>query len=142
MKKDIKLAIHKEQQFVYEKIYEQKTNLELIDYIKEAGYDNINDFINDKEQYIMKSIHLDIVKVPKIKNKYKEDYVENSIPVLLYAIHTGEDYLFVTDETAGYDCPKELTKINLGYNSDKTLIVSPDGDLRIYVIIPIMVLNL
>lgn len=137
MKHDIKLAIHKEQQFVYDKIYEHKTNLELIDYIKEAGYDNINNFLADKEQYIMKSIHLDIVKAPKINNKYTEDYIEKSIPVLLYSIHTGENYLFVTDDTEGYDCPKELTKVNLGYNSDHTLIISPDGDLRIYVILPI-----
>lgn len=135
MKPNIKEAIHKELQFIYEKIYEKK-NVELINYIKEAGYDNIESFIEDKEQYILKSIHLDIIKVPKINNKYKEDYVVNSIPVLLYAIHTGENYLFVTNDTEDYECPKDLVKVNLGYSSENNLIVSPDGDLRIYVILP------
>ena len=136
MRHDIKLAIHKELQFVYDKVYEKKYEANLMDYIKEDGYDKIEDFLKDKEQYILKSIHLDIVKVPKINNKYKEDYVKNSIPALLYAIHTGENYLFVTDDTEDYECPNELTKVNLGYNSENNLIVSPDGDLRIYVILP------
>jgi hypothetical protein len=137
MKPNIKEAIRKEQQFVYEKVYEKKDNAELIDYIKEAGYTNIEDFLKDKEQYIIKSIHLDIIKAPKINNKYKEDYVKNSIPALLYSIHTGEDYLFVTNDTEDYEAPGKLVKVNLGYQSENSLIVSPDGDLRIYVIIPI-----
>lgn len=137
MKPNIKEAIRKEQQFVYEKVYEKKDNAELIDYIKEAGYTNIEDFLKDKEQYIIKSIHLDIIKAPKINNKYKEDYVKNSIPALLYSIHTGEDYLFVTNDTEDYEAPDKLVKVNLGYQSENSLIVSPDGDLRIYVIIPI-----
>lgn len=136
MKPDIKLAIHKELQFVYEKIYEKKNNVELINYIKEAGYDSVEKFLDDKQQYMLKSIHLDIIKVPKINNKYKDDYVNNSIAAMLYAIHTGENYLFITDEAEDIQLPENIVKINLGYKSEQSMIVSPDGDLRIYVIVP------
>lgn len=136
MKPNIKEAIHKEFEYVYKKIYENKKDIDLIDFIKEAGYTDVTKFYEDKQQYMLRSIHLDIIKVPKIKNKYKEDYIENSIPALLYSIHTGENYLFVTNETEDFKCPDELVKINLGYNSENNLIISPDGDLRIYVILP------
>lgn len=137
MKKDIKLAISKELEFVRAKIYKSKENVgTILDYVGEAGYNNLEDFYKDKLQYIMKSIHLEIIKVPKIDKKFKEDYIKQSIPALLYAIHTGEDYLFVTDETEDVEAPAGLVKINLEYKSEYNLIVSPDGDLRIYVIVP------
>lgn len=138
MKPDIKLAITKELEFVRDKIYENKENVgTVLDYVKEAGYENLKRFYNDKLQYIMKSFHLEIFKVPKINKKYKEDYITNSIPAMLYAIHTGENYLFVTDETENIEAPSNLVKINLEYHSEYGQIVSPDGDLRLYFIIPL-----
>lgn len=137
MKKDIKLAISKELEFVRAKIYKREEYIgTILDYVGEAGYNNLEDFYKDKLQYIMKSIHLEIVKAPKIDKKIKEYYIKESIPALLYAIHTGEDYLFVTDETEDIEAPAGLVKVNLEYKSQYNLIVSPDGDLRIYVIVP------
>ena len=137
MKKDIKLAISKELEFVRAKIYKREEDIgTILDYVGEAGYNNLEDFYKDKLQYIMKSIHLEIVKAPKIDKKFKEYYIKESIPALLYAIHTGEDYLFVTDETEDIEAPAGLVKVNLEYKSQYNLIVSPDGDLRIYVIVP------
>ena len=137
MRKDIKEAIKKELEFVRAKIYKSEENIgTLLDYIRETGYTNLGEFYKDKLQYIMKSIHLEIIKAPKIDTKIKEIYIEESVPALLWAIHTGENYLFVTDKTEDYDAPAGLVKVNLEYDSEYDLIVSPDGDLRIYVIVP------
>ena len=136
MKPNIKEAIKFELDFVHDKIYKRKENITILDYISKAGYTSLENFYTDKLQYIMKSIHLEIVKAPKIDTKLKEVYIDESIPALLWAIHTGEDYLFVTDDTDDYDAPKGLVKVNLEYDSEYDLIVSPDGDLRIYVILP------
>lgn len=140
MRPDIKLAIKKELEFIQDKIYKKKENITINEYVKEAGYENIKDFYNDKIQYMLKSIHLDIIEKPNVIPEYAEEYINENKSAMLYNIHPGEHYVFLSDDAKEFKLiktdDKDIKTVRLGYKSKNAIIVSADGDLRIYVIIP------
>lgn len=137
MDKDIVIAIAKEQEYLERKLGGDNT-ANIRDYIIHGGYESLDEFNRDKSVYIMKQQEYTIVEEPYIGEDVPVEYVTNRIPAFLYTIDCDESYAFVplgyVDD--GTIASYGLKTVSLGYNAEHGVILSVDGDLRVYLIIP------
>ena len=136
MKKDIAKAIEAEEEYIRLTLAGESPDIH--DFLDQWGYSNLKTFHNDKVEYQLKQLDWDIVHQPKIDLAVTEYDLTNKIPAFMYSIFTGETYAFVRNN---YEHIKELEDmgyvvIKMGYNATNGLILSFDGDLRVYLIIP------
>lgn len=134
--KNIANAIIAEEEYVKLTLLGKQVNF--VELLSEFGYTDFKEFQNDKVEYRLKSLKWDIVCQPKIDLILTNNNIALQKPAFMYSIHTPETYAFVkTDypykeniESLGYKV------VPMGYNSQNDIILSYDGDLRVYLIIP------
>lgn len=134
--KDIVKAIEAEQDYIQLNLSGESPNIH--DFLDTWGYSNLEEFHNDKIEYMLKCLNWDVVHQPKIDLAVTYYDLENQIPAFMYSVFTGENYAFVKTnyehdhnlEDLGYKV------IHMGYNTRNGLILSFDGDLRVYLIVP------
>lgn len=136
MEKNIELAISKINEY-YHQILDLNDNTENIyAYLSGAGYTNIDEFTFDKSVYLLKHQEYAIVEEPYISSDVPIPYIQEKKPAFLYTIDCGESYVFVPHDHVddGTFDKYGLTKVSLGYSAEHGVILSFDGDLRIYLI--------
>ena len=137
MEKDIKLAIQLEEEYLNRKVNLHDGTANIYEYLNQAGYDNIDEYNNDAQEYIITSQDYIVVEEPYISIELALPYMQSETPALLYAINCGEKYGFVPNS---YDNESLLSKygykqIKLGYDNSNGPILSSDGDLRIFIVL-------
>ena len=136
MKKDIKTAIEQEALYLHKKLEEHDENARIYDYIGPCGYDDVNEFYWDKQKYLFKSQPFIIVEEPYIDLAFTAEYYRDKIPAFLYTIDCSEDYAFIPNDFDNTEILEEnnLVPLKIGYDARNGVIISSDGDLRIYLI--------
>ena len=134
--KNIENAIKAEQEYVNLTLMGEQVNF--MDFLSKFGYSNFKDFLNDKNDYKLKSLKWDVICQPKIDLIVTNKNIALQKPAFMYSIYTGETYAFVKTD---YPYKEHLSEmgyktIPMGYNSENGVILSFDGDLRIYLIVP------
>ena len=137
MEKDIKLAIQLEEEYLHRKVNLHDGTANIYEYLNKAGYDNIDEYNNDAQEYIITSQDYVVVEEPYINIEVALPYMQAEKPALLYAINCGEKYGFVPNS---YDNESLLLQygykqIKLGYDNSNGPILSADGDLRIFIVL-------
>lgn len=136
MAKDIEKAIQGEAEYLIEKAKGTQPNI--YDYLAESEYTNLAEFHSDKQEYLLRHQDYDVVEEPYIGEEVPIPYIMAKQPAFLYTINCAESYAFVPmdfDNKALLDS-YGLTMLKLGYDATHGVILSIDGDLRIYLIIP------
>ena len=102
------------------------------------GYKSFEEFKRDKIDYNLKSLNWDIVCQPKIDLILTNKNIALQKPAFMYSIYTGETYAFVTTDYPYKENMQNMgyKVVPMGYNSENGVILSYDGDLRIYLIVP------
>ena len=138
MKKNIALAIQKEGEYIYDKIHNNDINLNIYDYLEGTGYSDLYEFRNDAKDYWVKSQNYEIVEEPEINADVPVPYLNSKTPAFLYTINCAYNYAFIPSSYDNYDLIREYgyTPVKLGYDNSNGPILSSDGDLRIYLILP------
>lgn len=138
MKKNIALAIQKEGEYIYDKIHNNDINLNIYDYLEGTGYSDLYEFRNDAKDYWVKSQNYEIVEEPVINADVPVPYLNSKTPAFLYTIDCVYNYAFIPTSYDNYDLIEEYgyTPVKLGYDNSNGPILSSDGDLRIYLILP------
>ena len=136
MKKDIKSAVEQEAIYLRRKFEEHDENARIYDYIGRCGYDDVNDFYWDKQKYLFKTQPFHIVEEPFIDLGFTAEYYRDKIPAFLYTIDCFEDYAFIPNDFENTEILEEngLVPLKIGYDARNGVIISSDGDLRIYLI--------
>lgn len=134
--KDIVKAIEAEQEYI--RVNLEGTQPNIHDYLDKYGYSDLEEFYRDKNEYYLKNLNWDIVHQPKIDLAVTHYDLEHKIPAFMYSIFTGETYAFVKSNYEHDEYLEELgyKVIHMGYHAKNGLILSFDGDLRVYLIIP------
>lgn len=138
MKKNIALAVQKEGEYIHDKIHNNDINLNIYDYLEGTGYTDLYEFRNDAKDYWVKSQNYEIVKEPVINADVPVPYLNSKTPAFLYTIDCEYNYAFIPASYDNYDLIREYgyTPVKLGYDNSNGPILSSDGDLRIYLILP------
>jgi hypothetical protein len=138
MEKNIELAIQKEEEYLNRKVNHCDPTANIYEYLAVAGYDNIDEFLNDKTIYELKSQNYEIVEEPEINANIPVPYLENEIPAFLYTINCETNYAFLPLSWTDYTLIERYgyTPVKLGYDNSNGPILSANGDLRIYFIYP------
>lgn len=139
--KDIGKAIEAEKEYIQLNLQGEQPNIH--DFLDKWGYSDLEEFHNDKVEYQLKNLDWTVIEQPKIDLSLVTWNIKDEVPSCGYAIDTGEKYAFVRN---GYENENELIKrgftiVKLGYNatnetSSSGLILSFDGDFRLYLLIP------
>ena len=116
--KNIANAIKAEQEYVNLTLMGEQVNF--MDFLSKFGYNNFKDFLNDKNDYKLKSLKWDVVCQPKIDLIVTNRNIALQKPAFMYSIMQNMGYKVVS----------------MGYNSENGVILSFDGDLRVYLIVP------
>ena len=136
MEKNIVQALEQEKKYLEQRSRGEKVRLR--DFVKECGYDDVNDFYWNKQAYLLKHQPYVVEKEPYIDLSLSQQYVLDKKPALLYTINCSVNYVFVPQEFT--DVNKlwnlGLTPVKLGYRYKDEVIISSDGDLRIFLIYP------
>lgn len=136
--KDIAKAIEKESEYLQRKIVEGDNTANIYEYIIQGGYDNLDEYNIDKSVYLLKHQNYEVVEEPYIGENVPVEYVMGRRPAFLYTIDCGTSYAFIPlgYEDDGTIAENGFETVSLGYNAEHGVILSFDGDLRIYLIIP------
>lgn len=136
MEKDIRRAIEQEAIYLRKKFEEHDENAKIYDYIGPCGYDDVNDFYWDKQKYLFKTQPFIIEEEPYIDLAFTAEYYRDKIPAFLYTIDCFEDYAFIPNDFEDTEILEEnnLVPLKIGYDARNGVIISSDGDLRIYLI--------
>lgn len=135
--KDIVKAIEAEKEYIQLNLQGEQPNIH--DFLDTWGYSNLEEFHNDKVEYSLKHLDWEITSHPNIDIEFTEKYINNRLPGFMYSIGVENNpYAFVRNN---YEHIAELenlgyTVIRFGYNTNNGLILSYDGDLRIYMVLP------
>lgn len=139
--KNIVKAIEAEQEYIQLNLQGEQPNIH--DFLDIWGYSNLEEFHNDKIEYQLRNLDWTVIEQPKIDLSLVTWNIKDEVPSYMYAINTGEKYAFVRN---GYENENELIKrgftiVKFGYNSTNEtsssgLILSFDGDFRLYLLIP------
>ena len=134
--KNIENAIRAEEEYI--KLTLMGAGVNFMDLISKFGYQSFDEFRKDKIDYNLKSLKWDIVCQPKIDLIVTNKNIVLHKPAFMYSIYTGETYAFVKSDYPYKEHIQSLGYkiIPMGYNSENGLILSYDGDLRIYLIVP------
>lgn len=138
MEKNIELAIQKEEEYIQRKVYQEDNTANIYDYLAEAGYDDIEEFREDKTIYLLKHQNYIIDEVPEIKEDCYVDKIKNKIPAFVYIIHSGNNFAFVPNTFDKDDILAEYNIIpaRMNYEAKNGVIITSDGDLRVVLIMP------
>jgi len=139
--KNIEKAIEAEQEYIQLNLQGEQPNIH--DYLDQWGYSDLEEFHNDKIEYQLKNLDWTVIEQPRIDLSLVTWNVRDKVPSYMYAINTGEKYAFIKN---GYENENELvdkgfTIVKFGYNATNEtatsgLILSFDGDFRLYLLIP------
>lgn len=136
MEKNIVQALEQEKKYLEQRSRGEKVRLR--DFVKECGYDDVNDFYWEKQSYLFRHQPYIVEKEPYIDLSLSQQYFLDKKPALLYTINCSVNYVFVPQEFT--DVNKlwnlGLTPVKLGYRYKDEVIISSDGDLRIFLIYP------
>lgn len=137
-KKDIAKAVQGEAEYIHRKIEEGDNTASIFDYIAVGGYTDLSEYNRDKSVYLLSRQEYEVVEEPYIGEDVPVEYVMGKRPAFLYTIDCGTSYAFVpigyVDD--GRIASHGLQIVGLGYNAEHGIILSFDGDLRVYLIIP------
>ena len=136
MNKDIEKAIILEQQYLQNKI--QGDTIPLIDYLKEAGYSNLEEFFNDKNQFLFQNINFifdETTLIEDIPEKMAYN-IKNCVPSLLIPkIYEPFAWIGKNAQYSKEDFEKyNIKPYDLHYNGG--IIISGPEDLSIAIIMP------
>ena len=136
MKKNIALAIQKEEEYLYDKVHNNDVELNIYDYLESSGYTDLEEYRRDAKDYWVKSQNYVVVEEPVINADVPVPYITNQTPAFLYTINCGYNYAFIPTSYNNYDLIEQYgyTPVKLGYENSNGPILSSDGDLRIYLI--------
>lgn len=136
MGKDIEKAIIAEKAYLQEKVKGTQPNI--YDFLQESEYTDLNEFYRDKQEYLLRHTEYVVVEEPRIGEDVPVEYIQNKQPAFLYTINCPESYAFVPMEFNDKEILDKygFTMLKLGYSTEHGIILSIDGDLRIYLIIP------
>lgn len=134
--KNIERAV--QQEIVYHIRKAKGEDVKIYDFIKPCGYSDVNEFYWDKQLFLLKHANYVDVEEPYISLNLTTEFFENKIPAFLWTINCPTTYAFVPNSFTDF---KRLTDLGLepvkiGYSADNGVIVSSDGDLRIFLIYP------
>lgn len=136
MKKDIAKAVQQESDYLVRK--ERGEEVKIFDFIGPCGYSDVNEFYWDKQFYLFRSQNWANVEEPYITLDFTREYFRNQAPAFLWTIDCPVQYAFVpidyqnTDMLISYG----LEPLKIGYTAQNGIIISSDGDLRIFLIYP------
>jgi hypothetical protein len=138
MEKNIELAIEKEREYLERKVTNGDNTANIYDYLGLAGYDNLEEYFRDKSLHMLTNLDYTVVEEPYIGENVPVEYVMNKQPSFLYTINCNTSYAFIPlgYEDDGTIASSGLQIVSLGYNAEHGVILSFDGDLRVYLIIP------
>lgn len=136
MVKDIARAI--EQEKIYLALKESGAEVKVFDFIGPCGYSDINEFYWDKQLYLLKTTPYVNEEEPYITLDFTTKYFQNKTPAFLWTITCPTMYAFVPNEFTDFDKLRQygLEPIRIGYSAQNGIIISADGDLRIFLIYP------
>ena len=136
--KNIERAIQKEAEYLRRKITEGDNTANIYEYLADSGYDNLEEYNRDKSVFLLTHQNYEVVEEPYIGEDVPVEYIMGNRPAFLYTIDCGTSYAFIPlgYEDDGTIAESGLQIVNLGYNARHGVILSFDGDLRIYLIIP------
>lgn len=136
--KNIVKAIEKESEYLHRKMVENDNTANIYEYLSTAGYDNLEEYNRDKSLYLLSHQNYEVVEEPYIGEDVPVEYIMGKRPAFLYTIDCGTSYAFIPFgyEDDGTIEGKGFEIVSLGYNAEHGVILSFDGDLRIYLIIP------
>ena len=137
MEKNIALAIQKEEEYIYDKVNNNDVELNMYDYLAEAGYTDLEEYRRDAKDYWVKSQNYEVVEEPVINADVPVPYLTNQTPAFLYTINCTYNYAFIPTSYNNYDLIEQYgyTPVKLGYENSNGPILSSNGDLRIYLIL-------
>jgi hypothetical protein len=137
MEKNIALAIQKEEEYIYDKVNNNDVELNIYDYLAEAGYTDLEEYRRDAKDYWVKSQNYEVVEEPVINVDVPVPYLTNQTPAFLYTINCTYNYAFIPTSYNNYDLIEQYgyTPVKLGYENSNGPILSSNGDLRIYLIL-------
>ena len=136
MAKDIVQAIERENE--YQKQREKGEDVKIYDFIGPCGYDDVNDFYWDKQYYLLRHQPYVVEREPYIDLGFTSQYFANKIPAILWTISCSTRYAFVPVEFTNFELLEQygLTPLQIGYSGRNGIIISDNGDLRIFLIYP------
>ena len=136
--KNIERAIQQEVIYVVRKAKGEDVKID--DFINSCGYSSANEFYWDKQIYLLKQSNCVELEEPYIDLKLAKEFLENKIPAFLWTINCPTTYAFVPNEYVDTEplIKHGLEPVKIGYPSSvlKDVIISSDGDLRIFLIYP------
>ena len=137
MEKNIALAIQKEEEYIYDKVNNNDVELNIYDYLAEAGYTDLEEYRRDAKDYWVKSQNYVVVEEPVINADVPVPYLTNQTPAFLYTINCAYNYAFIPISYTNYNLLEDFgyTPVKLGYENSNGPILSSNGDLRIYLIL-------
>lgn len=134
--KDIVTAIQQEAIYMLRK--DSGEDVHIYDFIGPCGYSDINDFYWEKQHYLLRHADYVVEEEPHISLDFTNYFFKNRIPAFLWTIKCSTSYAFVPNEQTDFTAILEngLTPLKIGYSAQNGIIISSDGDLRIFLIYP------
>lgn len=138
MNQNIEQALEQEKKYLEQRSKGEK--VQLLDFIQKYGFEDPNEFYWNKQAYLLRHQPYVVEKEPYIDLSLTQQYFADQKPALLYTINCSVRYAFVPQELPDKDIVKlwnaGFTPIRLGYKHKDGVVVSSDGDLRIFLIYP------
>ena len=113
-------------------------DVKIYDFIKPCGYTDVNEFYWDKQLYLLRHTQYVEVEEPYISLNLTTEFFENKVPAFLWTINCPVTYAFVPNSFTDFESLSKhgLEPVKIGYSADNGVIISSDGDLRIFLIYP------
>lgn len=136
MEKDIARAVQREREYLVRK--ERGEEVKIFDFIGPCGYSDVNEFYWDKQFYLFRTQNWANVEEPYITLDFTAEYFRNQTPAFLWTIDCPIKYAFIPNDFENIDLlvGYGLEPLKIGYTAQNGIIISSDGDLRIFLIYP------
>lgn len=126
---------------IEEKYKQDKTHNKIypiLPLLSNCGYSSLEEYQRDKAVYVCKHLTWNIVEEPYIDTVFAKQADSNQINAFMYTIHDGNKYAFVPNSSHNEPLLENygFTVVNIEYMANNGLILSFDGDLRVYIVIP------
>lgn len=134
--KDIATAVEREADYLLRK--NSGEDVHIYDFIGPCGYTDVNEFYWDKQLYLLQHTNYIVEEEPYIDLNFTNYFFRNKVPAFLWTIKCNTTYAFVPNEQSEFAAIQEsgLTPLKIGYSAQNGIIISSDGDLRIFLIYP------